>query len=86
LPELSRFCGVVIAVYYNDHAPPHFHARYGGERATVAIHDLVVTEGRLPPRVLGLVIEWAAQHRDELLVDWSRAVRELPLVPIAPLE
>jgi hypothetical protein len=45
-----------------------------------------VTEGRLPPRVLGLVVEWAAQHRDELLADWSRAAGDLPLVPIAPLE
>ena len=86
MPEISRFFGVVIAMYYNDHAPPHFHARYGAERATIAVRELVVTEGRLPPRVLGLVVEWAAQHRDELLADWSRAARELPLVPIAPLE
>lgn len=86
MPEISRFFGVVIAMHYNDHAPPHFHARYGAERAAVAIRGLVVTDGWLPSRVLGLVVEWAAQHRDELLAHWSRAVRELPLVPIAPLE
>jgi hypothetical protein len=86
LPEISRFFGVVITMHYNDHAPPHFHVRYNAARATLAIHELVVAEGSLPPRVLGLVVEWAAQHRDELLADWSRAARRLPLVPIAPLE
>lgn len=73
-------------MHYNEHAPPHFHARYGAQKASVAIHDLSLLEGCLPPRVLGLVVEWAAQHRDELAADWSRAARHLPLVPIAPLE
>ena len=86
MPELCRFSGIVISMHYNDHAPPHFHARYGAERATVAIHGLGVLDGRLPPRVLGFVVEWGAQHRDELLADWARAARQLPLVPIAPLE
>jgi hypothetical protein len=86
VPELSRFYGVVIALYYNDHAPPHFHARYGTSQAALAIRGLSVVEGWLPPRVLGLVVEWATQHRDELLANWVRASRQLPLVPIAPLE
>jgi hypothetical protein len=86
VPELSRFFGIVIAMHYNDHVPPHFHARYGSERATICIRDMTVLEGSLPPRVLGLVVEWAAQHGDELLADWVRAVRRLPMVPIAPLE
>ena len=86
VPELSRFFGIVIAMHYNDHVPPHFHARYGSDRATICIRDMTVLEGYLPPRVLGLVVEWAAQHGDELLADWVRAVRRLPLVPIAPLE
>ena len=86
MPELCRFFGVVVSMHYNDHAPPHFHARYGAERATVAVRGFCVLEGCLPPRVLGLVIEWAAQHQDELLADWARAARQLPLVPIAPLE
>jgi hypothetical protein len=86
VPELSRFFGVVIGMHYNDHAPPHLHARYGRDRASIALRGFGVLEGSLPPRVLGLVIEWAAQHQDELLADWARAARRLPLVPIAPLE
>ncbi|MCX6549629.1 MAG: DUF4160 domain-containing protein [Acidobacteria bacterium] len=86
MPELCRFFGIVISMHYNDLAPPHFHARYGAERAALLVRDLRVLDGRLPPRVLGLVIEWAARHRDELLADWARAARQLPLVPIAPLE
>lgn len=86
MPELSRFFGVVISMHYNDHAPPHFHARYGAEKAVFSIKDLRAMDGTLPPRVLGLVIEWATQHQDELLADWLRASRQLPLVPIAPLE
>ena len=86
MPGLCRFFGIVISMHYNDHAPAHFYARYGDERATLLVHDLRILEGQLPPRVLGLVIEWAAQHRDELLANWARAVRRLPLEPIAPLE
>jgi hypothetical protein len=86
MPELSRFFGVVISMHYYDHAPAHFHARYGSQSATLGVRDLRVLEGSVPPRVLGLVIEWATQHQDELLADWVRASRQLPLVPIAPLE
>jgi hypothetical protein len=86
VPELCRFSGVVISMHYNDHLPPHFHARYGTDRATPAVCGYRVLEGRLPPRVLGLIVEWAAQHQDELLADWARAARHLPLVPIDPLE
>jgi hypothetical protein len=86
VPELSRFFGIVIAMHYNDHVPPHFHARYGSDHATICIREMTVLEGHLPPRVLGLVVEWTAQHGDELLADWVRAARQLPMVPIAPLE
>ena len=86
MPELSRFFGVVVRMHYNDHAPPHLHARYGRDGAAIALHGFGVLEGSLPPRVLGLVMEWAAQHPDELPADWARAARRLPLVPIAPLE
>jgi hypothetical protein len=67
MPEISRFFGIIIAMFYNDHPPPHFHVRYGGMRAVVGIEDLVLLEGNLSPRVLGLVVEWAARHRSELL-------------------
>ena len=86
MPEVSRFFGIVIAMFYNDHPPPHFHARYSGERALIGLDTLSVLEGRLSPRVLGLVVEWAALHRRELLDNWETARREEPLKPIAPLE
>ncbi len=62
MPEISRFLGIVIAMYYNEHAPPHFHAKYGGQRASFSIQDLRLTEGRLPQRVISLVLEWAFEH------------------------
>jgi hypothetical protein len=86
MPEISRFFGIVIAMFYNDHEPPHFHAHYGGQRAIVGIESLVLLEGKLPPRVLGLVIEWAALHRDELLENWERARQQFPLNTVEPLE
>jgi len=86
LPEISRFFGIVVAMFYNDHPPPHFHVRYGRQRAIVDIAALSVLEGSLTPRVLGLVVEWAAQHRDELEVNWELARRHAPLNRIDPLE
>jgi hypothetical protein len=78
--------GIVIAMYYSDHAPPHFHVRYSGQKALVAIESPELLRGRLSPRALGLVREWAALHRQELMEDWDRARREEPLQPIDPLE
>lgn len=86
MPEISRFFGIVISMFYNDHEPPHFHARYGGRTALIAIDTLVVLRGELPPRVLGMVTEWAAAHRSELRADWNRARSNQPLEPISPLE
>jgi hypothetical protein len=86
MPEISRFFGIVIAMHYNEHEPPHFHARYGSDRAAIGVREMTLLDGHLPPRVFGLVVEWGIRHRDELLADWARAARRLPLVPIAPLE
>jgi hypothetical protein len=86
MPELSRFLGIRIAMQYNDHAPPHFHVRYGEHRATYALSPLRPFEGRLPPRVVGLVMEWAALHERELMDDWHLARKGVPLQRIAPLE
>lgn len=69
-----------------DHEPPHFHARYGEQNALIAIETLTVLAGCLSPRVLGLAMEWAARHRDELLHNWERARRQEPLERIPPLE
>ena len=86
MPELSRFFGIVVSMHYNDHAPPHFHVRYGGRKALVAIESLTVLRGRLSPRALGLVMEWAAIHTEELMEDWNLARNQEPLKPIRPLE
>lgn len=69
MPEISRFYGIVIRMYHNDHNPPHFHAVYGDEQALIGIHSLSVLDGRLSPRALGLVIEWASLHQNELIED-----------------
>jgi hypothetical protein len=86
LPEISRFFGIIIAMYYNDHAPPHFPVRYGSNKAIVSIETLAILEGDLSPRVRGLVVEWAARHRAALMDDWNRARAMEPLAPIEPLD
>ena len=85
MPEISRFFGIVIRMHFDDHRPPHFHAHYGEFEAEVAIVGLEVLEGRLPPRALGLTIEWAELHREELLGDWELAARRQQLRKIEPL-
>ena len=85
MPRLSEFFGIIIAMYYSDHWPPHFHARYGEHEATIRVDTLEILEGSLPIRAFGLVLEWAALHRDELRADWDRAREGVPLLPISPL-
>lgn len=86
MPEISRFFGIVIAMYYRDHAPPHFHARFSEHRALIEIETMAILRGHLPARALGLVVEWGVKHRSKLLDDWGRAARNAPLIPIPPLE
>ncbi len=86
MPKISEFYGILIYIYFSDHAPPHFHAIYGEYEAEFAIADGEVLEGRLPNRALSLVVEWARNRRRELLEDWERARRHEPLLPIAPLD
>jgi len=86
MPEVSRFLGIIISLYYNDHPPPHFHVRYSELKAIIDIESLTILYGELTPRVLGLVVEWAALHRAELLADWELARKQEPLAQIAPLE
>jgi hypothetical protein len=85
MPEISRFLGIVITMFYRDHGPPHFHASYGEYDIQVSISDGTVT-GRFPGRALRLVLEWHALHKDELVEDWELARRRRPLKNIAPLE
>jgi len=71
MPEICRFLGIVITMYFDEHNPPHFHVRYNEFRASIEIESLNVMTGRLPARVRGLVEEWAELHRRELLAMWA---------------
>jgi hypothetical protein len=86
MPRISQFFGVVIAMYFNDHSPPHFHAEYGGDEASFLIDTLELEEGNLPRRARAMVVEWASLHRSELWVNWERARDGLSLEPIEPLD
>jgi len=86
VPEISRFLGIVIRMYFLDHDPPHFHATYGESEALVRITPLGVVRGSLPPRALALVMEWASIRRDALLANWHRLRDDQLPARIAPLE
>jgi uncharacterized protein DUF4160 len=85
MPEVSRFYGIIIQIYFADHNPPHFHAFYGGDSVEIEIRSLSVLAGNIPPRALGLVMEWAAIHQAELLEAFMRAQRSLTISRINPL-
>ena len=86
MPRISEFYGIVIAMFYNDHEPPHFHAIYSEHRALIGIDPVHVLQGALPRRALNLVFEWAAMHQGELLENWRRAREHTSLQHIEPLE
>ena len=86
MPEISRFYGIVIQMYYGDHVPPHFHALYCGEAATIAIETLQMIDGSLPKRALDLVLDWASAHQVELSAAFTRAAALEEPGRIAPLE
>lgn len=86
MPCVSEFYGISIYFYYNDHAPPHFHALYGNSEATFSVESRSILEGSIPRRVKTLVVEWANKHVDELNANWQLARQGLPLQPIAPLD
>ena len=85
MPEICRFLGIVIAMYYNEHLPPHFHAKYGEHRASFSIENLRIIEGQMPRRVISLILEWAFEHRQELFDDWELARKKVELKKIEPL-
>ena len=85
MPELSRFYGIIVRMYFDDHFPPHFHAHYGEHSALINIQTMGVFSGQLPPRAQGMVIEWALLHQTELQDAWERARNLEPLGKIAPL-
>jgi hypothetical protein len=85
MPEVSRFYGIVIRIYFADHFPPHFHAEYGEYEALISIEELSVIGGGLPSRAFGLVREWALLHQTELAAVWNKSQQLEPLTKIEPL-
>ncbi|MDI6716508.1 MAG: DUF4160 domain-containing protein [Actinomycetota bacterium] len=85
MPEISRFLGIIIYIYYKEHSPAHFHAEYGSYTVIMEIESGVV-QGKFPRRALSAVLEWYTLHKDELLKNWELALKKKPLNKIEPLE
>ena len=86
MPVISKFYGILIRMYFDDHAPPHFHAVYGNEEMQIGILPIKILEGDAPKRVKSMVLEWAALHQTELLADWERCHNSQAPLPIEPLD
>ena len=86
MPTISQFFGIVIQMFWREHAPPHFHALYAEYEALIDIRTLEIIKGSLPKRALALVLEWAAQHLVELMEDWNLCQQKQLPKNIAPLE
>ena len=85
MPILSRFYGIAVYMYWNDHAPPHFHAKYQGDEVTVEVLTGEIT-GSMSRRALAMIEEWRVLHQDELEANWDRSVSKRAFFGIAPLE
>ena len=85
MPIISRFFGIIVFMFWREHQPPHFHAKYGDDEVIVEIQTGKVT-GNISPRVLNMVQEWRELHKDELKADWKLAEEDKPLKRIKPLE
>ncbi|HYO22315.1 MAG TPA: DUF4160 domain-containing protein [Flavisolibacter sp.] len=86
MPRISSFFGISIWIYWDDHNPPHFHAKYNDEEILIVINDLTIYAGSLPSRAYGLVMEWASQHQQELKANWELAAEGLQPNKIEPLK
>lgn len=86
MPTISTFYGIMIQMFWGDHAPPHFHALYGEYEILINIQTLEVMKGSMPRRALTLVLEWASIHREELAEDWKLCEMKQSPMKIAPLE
>ncbi|MBS4052707.1 DUF4160 domain-containing protein [Methylomonas rivi] len=86
MPTISMFYGILIKMFFDDHAPPHFHAEYGEFELAIAINPIKIIQGDAPKRVKSMVLEWTALHQEELLLDWELCKNLQPPVAIEPLE
>ncbi len=86
MPIICRFFGIIVRMFFNEHAPPHFHAEYGAYRVVIDIRQLEVIEGKFPRRALNLVLDWAELHQTELLQNWERCQAHQQPIELPPLE
>jgi hypothetical protein len=86
MPTISMFYGILIKMFFDDHAPPHFHAEYGEFELVIAINPIKIIQGDAPKRVKSMVLEWTALHQEELLLDWELCKNLQPPIAIEPLE
>lgn len=84
MPEICRFYGIVIFMNYNDHQPPHFHARYQEQEVTIEIQTGIV-QGKMSRRALRMLFEWSEKYQEELMRNWELARERRPLEKIPPL-
>ena len=85
MPTISIFYGIVIQMFWTEHNPPHFHAKYGEFEALIGINDFSLIEGKLPSKALALVIEWASMHQEELKQNWNLGRNNSTFNKIEPL-
>jgi hypothetical protein len=85
MPKISQFLGIMIFMYFRDHSPPHFHAKYGDFEGIISLNPIRLIEGKLPPRILGLVIEWATLYSVELISAWNAAESGDAIPKVPPL-
>jgi hypothetical protein len=86
MPTISQFFGIIIQMFWREDAPPHFHALYGEHEIQIDLRTLEVIKGQLPKRAQAMVLEWAVQHRSELMEDWNLCQSQQPPKTIEPLE
>jgi len=86
MPEISRFFGMIVTMYYNDHPPAHMHLRYGAYRVRLNLENGEILDGDLPRRALARARAWRDIHEDALFANWQRTLNREPLLPIEPLE
>ena len=86
MPTVSTFYGILIQMFFDDHAPPYFHALYAEFKALINIHTLEIIKGEMPKRAIALILEWASEHRSELIEDWELCKENQLPKKIAPLK
>jgi hypothetical protein len=86
MPTISIFYGIIIKMFFDDHVPPHFHAKYGEYELVITISPIKIIKGNAPKRVKSMILEWTALHQEELMQDWELCKNMQTPFAIEPLE